>query len=760
MPEREAQFISPEEGGKNISREYFAAAKERGGESPEEGKEEEGIFHDIEFARMEKSDGSVEFKASDPSRKIMILESDSAIEPEPGGKYDVKIIKDTRPADQLSGKFMVRIIGEGGVPYIEEEPLIQEGEGKGGLPYPVEADKKKGMVYILETEIPKNPEGGELVPKPEKFKYFTLDRDTLETMEKIAIGVNRREPVLLEGETSTTKTSSIEYMALLTNNEVIRLNLNGQTDTSELIGKFVPNDGKLQIEFEEALSHPESLTEESKNILQAANARGRTLTLIESQKIAKLEGIKISDWRWMDGLDVRAKREGKWLILDEINLAEPQIQERLNSQLEKSPSITLSENGGRVIRELTAEEEKLHDAGKLEGIEPLNPNFRIFATMNPAEYSGRAAMSPAYKDRWTSYKHMRPPTKDSYREMMEFMAYGEQPEITLRGKKYASREGEPPLEKLEKIPNFRKFIVDMAKFQEKIEQLVRSGEIGKEKKEKYTFTRRGLIEFMEYIATTKFYDRHSKKDITLESDPKEIILRGLEYYYLDKISSSSDLKKVTDQMDAIGISRDKWKHDFTRVKKSRESEGGREKVKYSLELGIPTDSPGDKAKMNLLVKLIADVFGIREETFRIFGAEDEKTFIREGEATPEQMKKLQAIKTLNPRYFLKLFSLSPEISAPPSSETGAETEPKKKYSIQISPNAKWRRAVVLIQRLKSCGLKEAKDIFDAHGGTGPNWTKPIEFQEELTEKIFTEAKKMVERYGLGYSVKIFEVSDS
>lgn len=164
--------------------------------------------------------------------------------------------------------------------------------------------------------------------------------------------------------------------------------------------------------------------------------------------------------------------------------------------------------------------------------------------------------------------------------------------------------------------------------------------------------------------------------------------------------------------------------------------------------------------MKMVVKMIADVFGKTEGTFRIFGIEEEKIFIREGEATLEQMKKLQVIKANNPRYFLKLSSLSPEIGAPPDSESSAETEPKKKYSIQISPNEKWIQAVILIQHLKSCDLKEAIDILDAHGGSGPNWTRPIEFQEELTEKIFTEAKKMVELNDLGYSVKIFEVSDS
>ena len=100
--------------------------------------------------------------------------------------------------------------------------------------------------------------------------------------------------------------------------------------------------------------------------------------------IAEAEGLKIPDWRWQDGLDVTAKKKGQWLILDEINLAEAQILERINSQLEKHPPLTLSENGGIVIRELDEEEMQKYKEGKLPGVEPLSPDFRIFGTIEPS----------------------------------------------------------------------------------------------------------------------------------------------------------------------------------------------------------------------------------------------------------------------------------------------------------------------------------------------------------------------------------------
>ena len=554
---------------------------EESGKLRETKETEKGIIKNVAFEQRVTTKGVspvFEYRSSDRGRKIIFLEKGSLMTPEAGNHYDVKIIQDTDPSDRMKGKYIVRLIGESVsdseniADLLDEEDLplkSKEKEARSEHPYAIEVDEEEKKLYILETELPINPKGGELVPKKENFKYFTLDRETLETAEKIAIAVERGEPLLLEGETSTSKTSTIEYMAMRTNNEKIRLNLNGQSDTSELIGKFIPNDGQLQIKYEEIIRNPELLKNESREILSSANAQGRALTLIESQKIAQAEGLKIPDWRWSDGLDVRAKKEGKWLILDEINLAETQILERLNSQLEKNPSITLSENGGIIVRKFTDEDRELKKQGKLQGVEELNPNFRIFATMNPAEYSGRVPMSPAYKDRWTSYKFVKPPNEKSYEQMMNFMVFGEQPEVEIRGKKYSGEKEASKLATLEDIPNFRTFIPKMAKFQAKIEDLARKREIGKSKKEKYIFTRRGLTEFMEYINSKSIVDRKTRKKITIEDAPKDIILRAIQYYYLDKISDAYDLIKVNDLLDSIGISERKWTHSFEGPKKTK-----------------------------------------------------------------------------------------------------------------------------------------------------------------------------------------------
>ncbi len=524
------------------------------------------VLFDVKF-RSETILGVTSYKSSAPGRKIVILKLREGQDapPNPDQGYDVVVWRDTKPNDPNRGAFIVHYVkdthdrtNEGGdAP--EEERVDPRNPY---IPLAIEIDSAIGQVYVLDTVIPFNGKGGEAVPKEERFKHFTLDQRTLETLEKIATAVELREPCLLEGETSTSKTSAIEYLAMVTNNEIVRLNLNGQTDTSELIGKFVPNDGDLQISFEELLKNHETLSEKSQSILKKANDDGRGLTRLESEKIAQAEGLKVPDWRWQNGLDIQAKKKGQWLILDEINLAEPQILERLNSQLEKNPAITLSENGGVTIRVLNNEERELYNAGKLENIEPLDPNFRIFATMNPAEYSGRQPMSPAYKDRWTSYKYVTPPTKEDYTAMMNLMIYGEQPEIISRGAKYKNPDTEGMMKILRGVPAFQGFVFKMAKFQEAIESLARKREIGKERKEKYIFTRRGLIEFLTYLETKTLVDRRSKKKITVRDAPEEVISRAIKYYYLDKISNPEDLRKVKDQLDINGISEDRWTHKF------------------------------------------------------------------------------------------------------------------------------------------------------------------------------------------------------
>ncbi len=495
----------------------------------------------IVFKAKTDRHGKVTWKSDDPKRKIVILDPSSPIQPKNDtASYLVEVVSDSKPGVPSEGKLTVRILVEQDSG--EDVPLV-EGKEKGGNK-PLEFDKKRKVVYVLETEVPYNEQGGKLVPRRENFTHFTLDQRTLETLEKIATAVELRQPCLLEGDTSTSKTSSIEYLAMITNHEVIRINLNGQTDTSELIGKFVPNDGQMEIEFDHALAHPERLKPETRDILLEARRLGRTLTILECQKVATLEGLKIADWRWQDGVVPQSMKRGAWLILDEVNLAEPQILERLNPVLERVPSLTLSENGGS----------KIGPGGEDE----IDKRWRIFGTKNPADWGGRNAMTPAGTDRWTSYKYVENPTEADYTAMMQLMVYGVQPSVTVRGRNYVSEQTKSLFPLLMRVPGLNQFLFRLAKFQVGLEAKSRTREIGKGRKEKYVFTRRGLLEFMSYLETKSIVDRNTHTKTTILQDPKLLIQRALQYYFLDKIVGADDLKVVRDHLDAIGISDAKW----------------------------------------------------------------------------------------------------------------------------------------------------------------------------------------------------------
>ncbi len=93
-----------------------------------------------------------------------------------------------------------------------------------------------------------------------------------------------RFSILLEGPTSSGKTSMIEYLAKKTGNKTVRINNHEHTDLQEYFGGYVSSDdGKLHFQ---------------------------------------------------DGVLVQALREGYWVILDELNLAPSEVLEALNRLLD------------------------------------------------------------------------------------------------------------------------------------------------------------------------------------------------------------------------------------------------------------------------------------------------------------------------------------------------------------------------------------------------------------------------------------------
>jgi AAA domain (dynein-related subfamily) len=87
---------------------------------------------------------------------------------------------------------------------------------------------------------------------------------------------------------------------------------------------------------------------------------------------------------WEDGPLVTAMRDGDIFLIDEINLADDAVLERLNSVLEPGRALLLAEKGGSEAEKIVAAE-----------------GFRVVATMNPGGDHGKRELSPALMNRFT-----------------------------------------------------------------------------------------------------------------------------------------------------------------------------------------------------------------------------------------------------------------------------------------------------------------------------------------------------------------------
>jgi len=158
--------------------------------------------------------------------------------------------------------------------------------------------------------IPRIPDGGN---KDEyvMFEHFWIEKGSQPVPEKppenyiitpsvrahiasIARAVvSGRCPVLLQGPTSTGKTSMVEYLAICTGHKFVRINNHEHTDVQEYLGSYVGD---------------------------------------QSGKLVFKEGPL-----------VEAVRHGDWVLLDELNLAPSEVLEALNRLLDNNRELFIPE---------------------------------------------------------------------------------------------------------------------------------------------------------------------------------------------------------------------------------------------------------------------------------------------------------------------------------------------------------------------------------------------------------------------------------
>ena len=395
----------------------------------------------------------------------------------------------------------------------------------------------KGKIKILGVEIPRNPEPGPQTPPEEKFKDFSQDEFSLDLLQRIAKAAALNQPMLIEGEAAVGKSYTIEYLAHLANREVYRMSLNGQTDTTDLIGKWVPRTETLRKKMEKLLKNPEMCKSAEARELIESRTRIKPvsekeiapekekpkigLTREEMESIATHEGIEVpeGEWVWQNGDIPKQMESGAWSVLDEVNTCEPQILVRLNALLEKGGQMILHENGSRIIKR--------------------HKNFRLFATVNPpgGRYKGRVPLSAEWISRW-NYQNVGDLPKE-VRALRLMTAEGVVPSgIKPEKLKFAAPEAVPEERKLVDYYGsewVKDLFTKYAEFAIKAREMVAKGEIAGDQAQIFDYDQRDDGRFREYL-----------REFREPGNMTKVIREALEYHFYNKLKNTADRKKLKD----------------------------------------------------------------------------------------------------------------------------------------------------------------------------------------------------------------------
>jgi len=438
-------------------------------------------------------------------------------------------------------------------------------------------------------KLDKNAKPGPRTPRQNEFTDFSIDEASLDLMVRLAKAIRMNEPIYLEGEQALGKSRTIEYMAMLCNKEVYRMSLNGQTDTSDMIGKWVPRTQGLRDKINNLLRYPDKCTDDrSKKLIETTIAKraGKDIENIDPERakplnvlskedmiqIADWEGISVedSDWVWQNGMLPEAIINNGWLIFDEITTVEPQILVRGNSVLEQNGKLILDENAGKII------EKSKH------------PGFRFFATGNPPghRFKGRVPLSAEYLSRWTYQKIDKIKAKTMAQRANSRWGVKKDKKISTIERQYKPKA---VLTGHEMIEIFEENWLDdldnkTALFIEKLAELAEKGEIGGEQLQKFDYDYRDFVRFQSYI-----------ENMLEKNNMKQVINEAVEYLFVNKCEDKKDREKIrTLAKSLIKIQEPKWLlDDATDEQKSIHEL----KVRLLLREDIPQDIKDSLAQM-------------------------------------------------------------------------------------------------------------------------------------------------------------------